>query len=763
MIFSIVIPTHNRLSLAKDAIETVRRQKKDNWELIVFDNASEEDLVGYVESLAHPNIRCVRSDEFLPVTDSWNSALDLAKGDYITVLGDDDGLVPDCFSRLETIVEEFDKPDAIYSSLIQFFQPGVAPWERAGYIANLKNGFFFREKKKPFIVSGEDRAKAVQGSLNLHRNFTFNIQAFFCSRDFLETIRIDNVILHSPFPDYYFANLVFSEAKKIVADPTPLAIASVSKASFGFTLFNGEEEKGNAILNTKLYRDPLYPAVKDHLLPGPAYNTSYIVTMAHLAKHCKKISNTKVNYGRYRRLQIYSAIMRLGPANWADSDVGKEQWKLLGPGEKVWAKLFCKLIAGAQRLQTKQRLKSFGDNILKWVDEKCRAHEFQPKPATLNIGTYQNVDHVFDAIDNNRLQMEPKQVAAVYLARCVDGPDSFVSFVESYNKHSAGLEHDLVVIYKGFENDEDLNNARAIFKDIQTYEVVKSDEGFDINAYLHAANQLNHEYYFFMNTFSTIVTDNWLKLVFDASQQKDVGIVGVSGSYESLYTSYQLIHKVMFLCNMLGLDYDEAIPYYYHFIVKQNQIWIDSKFNARTRFEDNFKGKLKTWREIFRQKWHMKTFKYFYKIQSHCKIKYSEFIEYPPFPNPHIRSNGFFIAKRMLDAYPARPIVQKLDACYFESGAKSLTRFILNSGKRAVIAGKNGEVYDVQNWPKSNTFRLGTQENLIVADNQTNCFLAMPDGEKYTHQRMTWGDYLAPPRSDYYDFNMKFKNRKKIC
>ncbi len=36
MFFSVVIPTHNRLSLLKDSVETVRRQTHGDWELIVF-------------------------------------------------------------------------------------------------------------------------------------------------------------------------------------------------------------------------------------------------------------------------------------------------------------------------------------------------------------------------------------------------------------------------------------------------------------------------------------------------------------------------------------------------------------------------------------------------------------------------------------------------------------------------------------------------------------------------------------------------------
>jgi glycosyltransferase involved in cell wall biosynthesis len=762
LIFSVVIPTHNRLSLVRDAIETVRRQKYENWELIVFDNASEEDLVGNVASLNHPNIRCVRSDEFLPVTDSWNSALNLAKGDYIALIGDDDGLVPDCFSRLEKLIEQFDKPDAVYSSLIQFFQPGVAPWERAGYVADVKNGFFFEGKDKPFVLSAEDAQKAVLGSLQLHRNFTFNMQVFFCSREFLESIRIDGVILHSPFPDYYFANMVMAEAKTIVVDPAPLAIVSVSKASFGYTLFNGLEEKGSAILNTDLTKDPLFSVFGKKLLAGPAYNTSYIATMAHLEKHAKSIPNALTNYARYRKLQVHSNMMASGAFVWKNTDLGKEQWKNLSLLEKLWTYKVGATVFLAQKMVEVPRIEIIGKYILNQNEIKRRAHEYNAKVSMLNVGGYDNVEEVYDAIETGKLQVKLQRVATVYLARCVDGPDAFHAFVKSYRTHPAGRDHDLVVIYKGYEDESELAKAKDIFKGIQNFEVVISDEGFDINAYLHAANKLNHEYYYFMNTFSVIQTDDWLRKLFDYAVKDDVGLVGVSGSYESLYTSYQLIHKVMFLCNQIGLDYHEAIPRYYDFIVKNNQLWIDLKLDTRTRFGSGAKGYVKGKIEKFRQIWYMKTFKYIYKVQSHLKLKYSEFIEFPSFPNPHIRSNGFMVSKEILDQYPLRPIVQKLDACYFESGANSLTSFVLNRGFRAVIVGRNGDGYDIDRWAESGTFRLGEQENLIQTDNQTQTFIDMLPEVRYTHQRMTWGDYLAPKRDDFYDFNMKYRKKGNL-
>ena len=75
MRFSVLLPTRNRLDLLTYAIETVRRQDYDDWEIVVSDNASEQDIAGDIKSLNEPRIKYVRTQEFIPVTDNWNNAL----------------------------------------------------------------------------------------------------------------------------------------------------------------------------------------------------------------------------------------------------------------------------------------------------------------------------------------------------------------------------------------------------------------------------------------------------------------------------------------------------------------------------------------------------------------------------------------------------------------------------------------------------------------------------------------------------------------
>ena len=113
------------------------------------------------------------------------------------------------------------------------------------------------------------------------------------------------------------------------------------------------------------------------------------------------------------------------------------------------------------------------------------------------------------------------------------------------------------------------------------------------------------------------------------------------------------------------------------------------------------------------------------------------------FPNIHLRSNAFMIDRKLF-CYITKDFVitNKLDAFRFESGPQSMTQKVLDTGQEVLLVGRNGRGYSPKWWPTSGTFRQGTQSNLLVADNQTRNFNAMPWPEKQVLVHRTWGEYI---------------------
>jgi hypothetical protein len=372
-----------------------------------------------VQALGDSRIRCERSDEFLPVTKSWNRALNMAVGEYVTLIGDDDGLAPGFFQRIAELADRFENPDVVFSSLYQFFHPGVLPDRPLGMVQTLPTADFMKQRDYPFILDKASARRAVDSSLGLRRTFMFNMPALTVRRKFLDTLRREGEVLHPPFPDYYFANLVLDKASKIVVEPRPIALQGISTSSFGFTLFNQKTDEGFKVLGHKLKQDALFDEVGHFLLPGPGYNSQYIMTMAHLAKAIGDPSR-QPDFKRYRMLQVYHHIAARGFSfSWGSSEEAQSLWRQISFAEKCEAYY----IIGLHRFSKLfPQLSGKRDA----VDKDMMMHAFAPIQYVLNEGDYIKNTDVFEALQDELL--DPYRSHPVEVVQLTRGP--FVHGIE---------------------------------------------------------------------------------------------------------------------------------------------------------------------------------------------------------------------------------------------------------------------------------------------------------------------------------------------
>jgi hypothetical protein len=116
---------------------------------------------------------------------------------------------------------------------------------------------------------------------------------------------------------------------------------------------------------------------------------------------------------------------------------------------------------------------------------------------------------------------------------------------------------------------------------------------------------------------------------------------------------------------------------------------------------------------------------------------------FPKFPNAHIRSTAFMMDRRTFCGLTeGLSINTKRDAFDFESGSKSLTKKVLDQGRKILLVGRNGRGYLPQYWMHSETFRQGSQDNLLIGDNQTRNYLSLTWNEKREAVVRTWGDFI---------------------
>ena len=312
--FSVLLPTRNRASLLVEAIETVRAQDFEDWEIIVSDNASIEDVRGIIENIADPRIVYLRSDEPLSVTDNWNRAIDAAQGRWIVMLGDDDGLVPGYFQNMQAACLKLNSPDVIYHGAYHFLAPDVLPGQAEGRLSDVtKMHSLLLGHQGPSLLPRGQCEAAARAALDMRAIYGFNMQYFLFRAEFLEKMRRFGPVFRGPYPDFYAANMALLIADTVGVVPAPMTVIGITRKSYGYFHFNNNESAGMDFLANHDFTKHVPADLRKHLLPGSFMNTLWLVSVALVRDSLSNTHNLNLGIKRYRRLQILDSGLNHSP------------------------------------------------------------------------------------------------------------------------------------------------------------------------------------------------------------------------------------------------------------------------------------------------------------------------------------------------------------------------------------------------------------------------------------------------------------------
>ncbi len=95
-LLSIAIATRNRIPYAISAIQSILRIPDPRLELVVQDNSESRELESYVQaSIRDARFRYRYTPQPFSSIDNFNAVLELATGEYVCMIGDDDGVNPE--------------------------------------------------------------------------------------------------------------------------------------------------------------------------------------------------------------------------------------------------------------------------------------------------------------------------------------------------------------------------------------------------------------------------------------------------------------------------------------------------------------------------------------------------------------------------------------------------------------------------------------------------------------------------------------------
>jgi glycosyltransferase involved in cell wall biosynthesis len=157
---SVCLPTYNsgNKNFLQTAINSVLNQNFQDFELIIVDDCSTDHTREIIKSYLGDNlggnrrIKYYENEINLGLFPNWNKCLNLAKGEYITILGQDDLMNSDNLFKKVAILDEYDQVGLVTSSAqIIDDHNQITTWEWANY----SNSYLINGQSWLFDTLGE--------------------------------------------------------------------------------------------------------------------------------------------------------------------------------------------------------------------------------------------------------------------------------------------------------------------------------------------------------------------------------------------------------------------------------------------------------------------------------------------------------------------------------------------------------------------------------------------------------------------------------
>ena len=172
--FSILIPAYKE-KYFYECISSVLAQTYNNFEIIIVDDASPNDLQSIVNRFSDSRIRFFRNKVGFggrDVVKNWNECLKYATGQYTMCIGDDDKLLPNCLSDYIELIEK---------------HPGLNLYHMRTEIINEKSEVIDIQEARPSYESALSLLfHRIRGRIQFIGDFLFDTNFLFDNNGFVE-------------------------------------------------------------------------------------------------------------------------------------------------------------------------------------------------------------------------------------------------------------------------------------------------------------------------------------------------------------------------------------------------------------------------------------------------------------------------------------------------------------------------------------------------------------------------------------------------
>ena len=284
--FSVVIPTRERADTLYHTIRTCISQDYDNLEIIVSDNASNDNTRDVALSFKDKRIRYINTGKRLGMSSNWEFGLSHVTGDFVTFLGDDDGLLPTAVRDIGDTLSQHPYPALIWKKVDYNWPKSISK----------PNCLYIPLSNKSFVIHGRVLLYLLAKGLTSYGRLPVIYSGFVNTESITKVKNRTGNFFRSVTPDVYSGIALLSQIDKYIYSFRPFSVNGGSHHSSGQTSGYSLEDKTGKLFfqemdipqNTKMNVIPgaLTACVTEALLQANVFcfNDSLKINLKHSIK-----------------------------------------------------------------------------------------------------------------------------------------------------------------------------------------------------------------------------------------------------------------------------------------------------------------------------------------------------------------------------------------------------------------------------------------------------------------------------------------------
>jgi len=229
--FTILIPTRNGEKYVFSAIKSILSQSYPFVEVIVSVNHSNDETLLKLNQILDKRLKVIVPPTSLSMAKHYEWCIKHANGEWVTILGDDDAVMPYFFDEIEMLLSEYSNIEAISFKRAYYIWPGCE--KLYGKLA-----IKFTARKKNYLINGKkiilENLIGLKDHFDLPQLYTNNI----IKRSLIEKILVTSGgnFYYELTPDVYSGVVIALNAHQILRSEFPVFWTGTSPKSVGFSL-----------------------------------------------------------------------------------------------------------------------------------------------------------------------------------------------------------------------------------------------------------------------------------------------------------------------------------------------------------------------------------------------------------------------------------------------------------------------------------------------------------------------------------------------